>query len=153
MGGRLAVLVDAAAGIGLDPVAAGAEQAIDRQLGDLAGDVPQRDVDAADRLHDEAAPAVLPGAREHLLPEIFDQLRVLANEQRREVFFDHRRGDAAADPGFADADEATVGLDLDDQRAAPRLHPAGAGIGPLAAAGQCTPPTPRHFHHRLPTPP
>ena len=40
IGGRFALLVEAAAGIGLDPVAAGAQQAIDRQLGDLAGDVP-----------------------------------------------------------------------------------------------------------------
>src|SRR5260370_17446928 len=98
MGGRLAVLVDAAAGIGLDPVAAGAEQAIHRQLGDLAGDVPQRDVDAADRLHDQAAPAVLPGAREHLLPEIFDQERVLADQQRRQILLDYRRSYPAPEP-------------------------------------------------------
>ena len=73
VGGGFALLVEAARGIGLDPVAAAAEQPVDRHVGDLAGDVPQRDVDAADRLHDEPAPAVLPGAGEHLLPEMLDQ--------------------------------------------------------------------------------
>ena len=78
----------------------------------------------------------MPGAREHLLPEIFDQERVLADQQRRQILLDYRRGDAAADPGFADADDAAIGLDLDDQGAAPRLHPGGAGIGRVARTGQ-----------------
>jgi hypothetical protein len=66
---RFAFLVEAAAGIGLDPLAAAAEETIKRQFGDLAGDVPQRDVDAADRIHDDAAAAELAGPHEHLLPQ------------------------------------------------------------------------------------
>src|SRR5438105_13462925 len=73
IGGRFAFLIKAAAGIGLDTVASCAEEAVYRQFGDLAGDVPQRDVDAADRMHEDAATTVLPRAREHLLPEMLDQ--------------------------------------------------------------------------------
>ena len=131
-----ALLVEAAAGVSLDPVAAGAEQLVDRQLRDLAGDVPQRDVDAADRLHHDAAPAVLPGAREHLLPQPLDQQRVLADQQRLQGFLDDGRGRAAAETGLADADGAVIGFDLDEQRAALRLHPGGARVRRINAAGQ-----------------
>ena len=116
----LAFLVEAAAGIGLDPVAAGAEQPIDRHLGDFAGNVPQRDVDPADRLHHDAAPAVLPGTREHLLPQPLDQQRVLADQQRLQGFFDDSCGGAAAEACLADADRAVIGFNLDEQRAALR---------------------------------
>ncbi len=85
---RLAFLVKAAAGIGLDPLAAAAEKAIERQPGDLAGDVPERDVDAADRIHDDAAAAKLSGAREHLLPQPLDQQRVLADQHRLQQLVD-----------------------------------------------------------------
>ena len=79
---RLSFLVEAAAGIGLDPVAAAAEQTIERQFGDLAGNVPERDVDTADRIHDDAAPTVLAGAREHLLPHPLDQERIFADQHQ-----------------------------------------------------------------------
>jgi len=79
---RLALLVETAAGIRLDPVTATAEQTIQWQIGDLAGDVPERDVDAADRIHDNPAAAVLAGACEHLLPQPLDQQRVLADQHR-----------------------------------------------------------------------
>src|SRR5438309_2919037 len=106
IGGRFAFLIKAAAGIGLDAVAAGAEEAVYRQFGDLAGDVPQRDVDAADRVHENAAATELPGACEHLLPEMLDQQRILADEQRLEASFDDGRGDTATDPSLADSDDA-----------------------------------------------
>ena len=48
----------------------------------------------------------------------------------------HGRGDAAAEPGLADADRAVIGLDLDQERAAPRLHPGGAGVRRLALVRQ-----------------
>src|SRR5215469_8048849 len=118
----LPLLVKTAAGIGLDAVAARSQQLVDRELRDLAGDVPQRDVDAADRVEDEAAPAVLPGPDEHALPQPFDHQRVLADERGFQVLLDHCGGDAAADPGLADADNAVIRLDLDQHRPAPALH-------------------------------
>src|SRR5215831_8798800 len=128
--------VEAAAGIGLDPVAAGAEKAIERQFRDLAGDVPQRDVDAADRIHDDAAAAELAGAREHLLPQALDQERVLADQHRPQDLLDDVAGGAAADPRLANPDRALIGLDLDKEAAAPRLHATGAPVGRLAAIGE-----------------
>ena len=68
---------------------------------------------------------------------MLDQQRVLADEQRLQAPLDDGRGDAAADPGLADTDDAVIGLDLDEQRGPLRLHPGGAGIGRVATAGQC----------------
>src|SRR6516164_1477823 len=133
---RFPFLVETAAGIGLDPVAATAEQTIERQFGDFAGDVPERDVDAADRIHDDAAAAVLAGAREHLLPQPLDQQRVLADQHGSQHLVDDAGGGAATDPGLADPDDPLVGLDLDEKAAAPGLHAAGAAIGRLAAIGE-----------------
>ena len=133
---RLAFLVEAAAGIGLDPLAAAAEQAIERQIGDLTGDVPERDVDAADRIHNNPAAAVLARPREHLLPQPLDQERVLADQHRLQDLLDDVAGDATADPGLADPDHPLVGLDLDKEAAAARLHAAGASIGRVAPVGK-----------------
>ena len=133
---RFALLVEAAAGIGLDPIAAAAEQAVERHPRHLAGDVPQRDVDAADPIHDDAAPAELAGAGEHLLPQPLDQQRVLAEQHRAEQIVDDVPGAAAADAGLADAGDAIIGLDLDQEAAARRLHAAGAAIGRFAAIGE-----------------
>src|SRR5271170_4342540 len=133
---RLPFLVETAARIGLDAIAARAEQTVDRQFRDLAGDVPQRDVDAADRVHDDAAPAELPGAGEHLLPQPFDQQRVRAKQHRPQLLFDHIPRAAAAGSSLTDAGDAIVGLDLDQQPAAARLHAAGAAIGRVAAIGK-----------------
>src|SRR5437763_16702907 len=75
--GGFAFLVEAAAGIGLDPIAAAAEQTVERQVGDLPRDVPERDIGAADRIHDDAAAAVLARPREPPLPQPPAQERVL----------------------------------------------------------------------------
>src|SRR3984893_9793517 len=133
---RLAFLVEAAARIGLDPVAAASEEAVERQFGDFSGDVPQSNVDAADRIHHDAAAAELAGAREHLLPQPFDQQGVLADQHRRQLLLDHPLSGAAANPRLADPDHPIVGLDLDQQAAAARLHAAGAAIRRLAAIGE-----------------
>src|SRR5580704_8428830 len=127
----LAFLIEPAARVSLNPVAAGAQELVDRHHGDLAGDVPQRDVDAANRVHDNAAPSVLPGAHEHLLPQPLDHQRVFANQQRLQILVDASRGDPAAEPRFADANKTVIGLDLDQEGAAARLHPGGTGIGRL----------------------
>src|SRR5271157_1661766 len=133
---RFALLVEAAAGVSFDPVAAAAEKTVERQFGDLAGDVPERDVDAADCIHNDAAPPELSGAREHLLPQPLDQQRVLADQHRPQHLLDNARGGPTADPGLTDPGHPLVGLDLDQQAAAPRLHAAGAAIGRLAAIGE-----------------
>src|SRR5215471_2098738 len=133
---RFAFLVEPAAGVGLDPIAASAEEAIERQFGDLAGDVPKRNDDAADRVHHDAAAAELPSAREHLLPQPFDQQRVFPGQHGPQHLFDGGPGGAAADPCLADPDHALVRLDLDEETAAARLHAAGAAIGRVAAIGE-----------------
>src|SRR5271165_6653170 len=133
---RFALLVEAAAGVSFDPVAAAAEKTVERQFGDLAGDVPERDVDAADCIHNDAAPPELSGPREHLLPQPLDQQRVLADQHRPQHLLDNARGGPTADPGLTDPGHPLVGLDLDQQAAAPRLHAAGAAIGRLAAIGE-----------------
>ena len=66
---------------------------------------------------------------------MLDQQRILAAQQRRQHLPDHLGGDPAPDPGLADADDAVIGFDLDQQRGALRLHAGGAGIGRVAAAG------------------
>src|SRR5437764_12274749 len=94
IGGRFAFLIKAAAGIGLDAVAAGAEEAVYRQFGDLAGDVPRRDGDAADRVHENAAAPELPGALDRLLLEVLDHARILARAQRAACRIADRSRDA-----------------------------------------------------------
>jgi hypothetical protein len=78
----------------------------------------------------------LSGAGEHFLPQPFNQQRVLAKQHRPKLLFDDITGAAAADPRLADAGDATVGFDLDQQPAAARLHAAGAAIGRVAAIGE-----------------
>jgi hypothetical protein len=57
-------------------------------------------------VHENAAATELPGACEHLLPEVLDQERILADEQRLQAPLDDGRGDTAADPSLADTDDA-----------------------------------------------
>ena len=73
----LARAVDLRAGIGPDLVAAGADQLMDRQPRLLPGDVPQRDVDRADRAHRGD-----PGARPEEAIEALAVERVLTQQQR-----------------------------------------------------------------------
>src|SRR5262245_40913707 len=133
---RFAFLVEAATGIGLDPAATPAEKPIERQFRDLTGNVPECDVDAADRVHNDTAAAELPGPREHLLPQPFDHQWVLADQHRPQHLFDDPCGSPAADPGLADPGDPLVGFDLDQQPPAMRLHAAGAAIGRLTAIGE-----------------
>ena len=62
----------------------------------LAEDVPERDVDAADRGAADDAVAVPEVLAEHHLPEVLDPRRVLADEQLGEVL--DRADDAARVP-------------------------------------------------------
>ena len=117
LGIGLARAVDFRAGIGPDLVAAGADQAVDRQVRDLAGDVPQRDVDRADR-----ADACHPRPRPQQTVEPLAVERVLAHHDRLEETDEARPVEArrvrrGAEKGVAldalvgdDAQEAKIAL-------------------------------------------
>src|SRR5262249_34825458 len=133
--GCVAVAVDADAVAHLT-----AEQVPDRRSQRLPLDVPERHVDAGHRPGaDDAGHAMTHDGAEHLLPELLDMRRILADEHRREIL--HRALDAPRPAAaLADPGDAGVGIDLDEEPvAAPRPRPgialrAGAvrgGIGLL----------------------
>ena len=69
-----------------------AEQRVDRQIGAFAFDVPERGVDPGERGHQHrTAPPV--GASKKHLPDVFDAVGVVTDQQRRDMFRD-RRGDS-----------------------------------------------------------
>ena len=91
---------------------AAAEQTIHRLLRGLAEQVPQRDVDRADRDHADALAAERHRLAIHVLPEKLDVPRIRADEQRLEIQIDDLLGDERRERGVADADEAVVGEDF-----------------------------------------
>ena len=108
------------AGIGLHLVAPGAaEQRMDGLARRLAGDVPERDLDAADGMDRRPPPAVIERALVHLLPEPADLQRVLPDQQRGEPVaelvgggrLDDRLGDGGRGIDLAQAGDAFVGMD------------------------------------------
>ena len=105
--------------------AGAAQQAVDRLAHGLAQDVPERDVDAREHVHAEAAPAVGLRALVEPVPEPVDVERVLADEQalhaargdRQQRRLDDGLGGRRVGVHLADAGDALVGVDLDDQDA------------------------------------
>jgi hypothetical protein len=106
------------------PIAlAHAEQLADGLAELLALDVPKRDVDAADRMHRCATPAVVHRSQVHAPPEAFDVQRVLADQHVAQTRRDEMRmgrienglHDLGGGIHFADARDAFVGMDADDQ--------------------------------------
>jgi hypothetical protein len=101
-----------------------AQQAMHRNAVCLAGKVPDRDVDRADRRDDRSLAAVIARRVVHPVPQDLGRERVLADQQRRERVLDDRGRDLrrleALRERLAPADRAVVGFDLDDRRAAPR---------------------------------
>ena len=90
-----------------------AEQPGDGLVGDLAEQVPQGDVDAADGVLDRPAAALPEGVLAQLLGDAGRLVGPLADQERpQQLRPPPRRG--AAGEGAADADEALVGDDLDD---------------------------------------
>ena len=104
-----------------------AEQRVQRHPGGLAGDVPQRDVDAGDRLHLHAAGAAGEGTA-HVLPARGDVERALADHRGLEQAVDDRGvGHRARPPeDLAPAGQAGIGHDLDH---------GDVERGPVALAG------------------
>ena len=89
----------------------------------LALDVPECDVEAADRVDRDPAPPEVDEAAVHLLPEPLDVERVLADQDVAQAHGDRvgaRRLDERLDElgrrvDLADARDALVGVDPDDQ--------------------------------------
>ena len=99
--------------VGLDFVAvAAAQQATDRLLSHLAEDVPQRDVDAGDKVGDGAAAALPEGGLVQLFADADRLDGALADEggaqNAERALRNHGRGEDAAEP-----DDSFVGNDLD----------------------------------------
>src|SRR5262249_49589274 len=134
-GDVLALLIKPAAGIGFYRVAVGPQQAINGELGHFPSNVPQRNVNATNGMHHNAAPAVLARALEHLLPEIFEAQRVLSQEQRLEFVLDHylcARQRSSGRAGLTNAYQTSVRFHFYQQGIARRLDTSSTHIGGLA---------------------
>src|SRR5260221_1335963 len=102
-----------AIGLGALPIGA-AEQAADRLAGGLAEDVPECDVDAADRMGEGAAAPHPEGVLVELLGDALGLEGVLAAEQRLEPL--EAGGDQpAVGKDAAMADDAGIGMDGDQR--------------------------------------
>src|SRR5207302_4075976 len=96
-----------------------AEQRVDGHAEVLAGDVPQGDVDSAQRAHDRRAAEVRGSVQ--VLPVVLDTQRILADQVVRE-FGNDLLGGLQEPPGagFAQPDEAGVGVHFNKQVAVDR---------------------------------
>ena len=89
----------------------------------LAADVPERDVDAADRVDPDPAAADVDQAAVHRVPRAFDVERVAPDERRAEavgdgvgaVLADESGDDVGGGVDLADPDDALVGVHEDDE--------------------------------------
>ena len=80
--------------------------------------VPQRDVDRADRVHDDTRPALNPDRLIHSIPRRLDRQRIAADDVGDEKLTRRNRRAApatGADVARADSANAIVGSDLDHQ--------------------------------------
>ncbi len=119
--------------------AGAAEQLVQRQPGGLGLQVPQRGVDRRDRAH-RHRPAPPVRAAVQVLPDVFDLVRVAADQAR-----DHMVGEvardgqlAAVERGVAEAREALVGLDLQRHEVAAGATDDDACVGDLHRDNPCT---------------
>lgn len=110
---------------------------MDRLPQRLAPQIPQRDVDRADRLDIGALAAEIAGERIELLPGLRWLVGASAKEKRRQHVVDarsHGTGRAVL-AAFAPTDETIVGLDLDQQAVALRKSRLGGIEGLLRNGG------------------
>ncbi|MNQ86353.1 hypothetical protein D3C85_1015450 [compost metagenome] len=114
---RLAVQVVAAAGIGRHGFEFhGAQEFVQRQARRLGIQVPQRDIQRAQRPHHRALAALQQRFLVHGVPQALDGVRVLAQQHRAQQALDGRLEDGAAgaaDIAKADAFHAVGGTHLD----------------------------------------
>ena len=111
-------------GVGAHPVAVRrAEQLEDRLAERLALDVPEGDVEAADRVDRDPAPAEVDEAAVHLVPQPLDVQRVLADQHVAQAHRDRVRArrlherlhELGRRVDLADPGDALVGVDPDDE--------------------------------------
>ena len=130
---RLLARRPAAAGIAAHRAAYRAERLVERNAERLRLDVPDRDIDAGNRLHDDAAAPAFIGLRHtalerrraaraviHLLVDALGEHRVLADDFRCKLVLNDGRDDRRRSERRADAGEPIVGLDANERRVA--LH-------------------------------
>ena len=87
--------------------------------GDLAGNVPEGDVDRADHVERGSAPPVVVARVEHQLPQAIDLQRILAHQHLSQTardrvgrrHLDDRSREQRSRIGLADAHDALVGVD------------------------------------------
>ena len=111
------------AGVGRHAQAIRTDELMDRHVGGLAGDVPQRDVHRPDRAHRGGAAALPHGLIEPLARE-----RVLAHEDRLEILDEPRPVVRCGMIGRAEkgvAVDALIGLDGQEPELAPAAEPSG----------------------------
>ena len=100
------------------------EELINRPLRRLADDIPQGDLEPAHRLNDRPLPAIEDRAFVHAMDQAVDLERILpqnalgqtAANLVRQGRLDDRLGHEGRRIDLADADDAGVGVHLDDQR-------------------------------------
>jgi hypothetical protein len=114
VGVRLGLVDEEVADDGHRCAAHAAEQFGHRHAQRLALDVQQRHLDAGDRVGGDRGPVA--GVFLHAVQQPLEAQRVLADEELLELAFDDRLDDRERRPGrLPDADDALVGLDLEDQ--------------------------------------
>ena len=89
-----------------------AKEFVDGHAERLSLDVPQCDIECGYRAHLGAAISGVIGESEHRLPMSFDRERVATDEQWAEVVMYSRFDDRGGVEGFAETDNALVGVDL-----------------------------------------
>ena len=113
-----------------------AEQTVQRLAGHLAGKVPQRDIDAGERIHDRAVAAEQMQRALQIAHQRVDVARVAPDQYRADQRVEHGPG-AGRDrvsERLAPAGDPLIGLDPHQQHAQARSRAAGDGLQPAGRA-------------------
>ncbi len=90
-----------------------AEELVDRFVTQLAAEIPEREINGADRADRQTLATVIQAAAPHLVPETFDIARVGTDQEPREMALDNETSGLTA-LSDADACFTCFGHDLDD---------------------------------------
>jgi hypothetical protein len=93
-----------------------ADQRVHRLIAEPPQEVPEREVDGRDRVHDQPFAPVEHRRAPHLIPHLLDPLRTLTHKEAGEMAL-HEPARGRAPCGDADADVAGLALHLDHERA------------------------------------